>query len=526
MDAVELVNAVPTDLDTVCPLVNSSDLESAIGVDINEIIQTVIQQQYALEENIASKMPSRRDFADGMGLVLSTMEIYINESKKYVWILPGLLLTVIGLTVTVSAGVILAWKEKSSIRLQKVLSYVVLPLLILVATASWIVMILFSLGSMGGSDICLSSSLVGSPDQTIQEIVSVIGNETKGSLYEFASTYVNDCYASDPATEIHSIKLETQDHIDNIWRQISKIDAVGRATAIEKCGNTDEFPEMISGARTLAMILTDIRRSLSNLENSVGCKSIHPIYIEGAHDLICTQTLSASGYGFLTFLIMWICIMAMISMRASWLSNMEEDKVYHDETDVAENMIVDEHEEYLAYISRYKHEWQEYEGIEEDARNDFHEDQLVESLDESDQNDYYGEDEEESASHISNLSTLDGKSLYIECKPPQESPIQYQRQLTTHEIMDHHDDGMSCASGEISFASLSSAIKPDALSLGNILTLPPPTNPNYSNKEEKQLDTDANTDTGENCNPGIEVELSDHNLLSTGEEVEVQNKDL
>jgi hypothetical protein len=31
---------------------------------------------------------------------------------------------------------------------------------------------------------------------------------------------------------------------------------------------------------------------------------------------------------------------------------------------VADNMIMDEHEEYLAYISKYKHEWQEYKGID------------------------------------------------------------------------------------------------------------------------------------------------------------------
>jgi hypothetical protein len=44
------------------------------------------------------------------------------------------------------------------------------------------------------------------------------------------------------------------------------------------------------------------------------------------------------------------------------MAETDEDKVY-DENEAAENMVLDEHEEYLAYISKYKHEWEDYEGI-------------------------------------------------------------------------------------------------------------------------------------------------------------------
>jgi hypothetical protein len=376
----------------------------------------------------------------------------------------------------------------------------------------------------------LPGSSNGSPDQTMQEILSIVRNGTEGTSFQFSS-YVNNCNGTDPTQDIHDIKLETQEHIDNIWRQISKIDSVGRAIAIEKCGTGGEFLGMLSGARELAMILTDIRRSLSSLEESTGCSSIYPIYTEAAHDIVCTQTLSASGYGFITFLIIWICVMAMISLRASWLRNTEEEKVYHDETDVAENMIVDEHEEYLAYISRYKHEWQEYEGIEEDSspRSEFRGSQQANPED-PDQQYYYGDDEDESFSQVSksDLSTLDSRSIYTETesKPPQGPPIIYQRQLSTHEIMDHHGDGLSHASSEISFASLSSALKTDVLSLGNILTMPPPTNPEFSNDEERQPETDAvydsrihNSDSG--FAPDFDNNFSQH-VQADGEEVEVQ----
>jgi len=54
--------------------------------------------------------------------------------------------------------------------------------------------------------------------------------------------------------------------------------------------------------------------------------------------------------------------MAMVGLRASLYNHFGEEEVY-DESDEADNMIVNEHEEYLAYISKYRHEWEEYRGL-------------------------------------------------------------------------------------------------------------------------------------------------------------------
>jgi uncharacterized membrane protein len=530
-DAIDLINNVPTDLEVVCPLVNSTDFESIIGIGVNDIVDSIIEQQYNLEDDIEAQLSTRKAFVDRFENQLSTFETYADDSNKFIWILPGLLLTILGLSMISIAGVICAWREKSGARFERVLSYVVLPLLILVAIICWLLVMVFALSTSVGTDMCFSTSPNGSPDQTIEEILSTTGNETSGVAYLFASTYVQGCESNDPAKDLHDIKLETQEHIDNIWRQISKIDSVGRAIAIERCGDESAFVEMLSGARDLAMTLTDIRRTLSDLEESTGCENIHPLYVEAAYDVVCTKTLSASGYGFITFFIMWICVMAMISLRASWLrSSIEREKVYHDETEVAENMVVDEHEEYLAYISKYKHEWQEYEGIEEDGvikpspRSSHNEKHQPVTSEDSDHKYYYGDDEDESCSQVdqSDVSTL-GSSLYIENKQPKGPPTVYQRQLTTHDMMDHHDDGVSYASGEISFASLSSAIKNDALSLGNILSLPPPLKPGYNSDIQNQTADLEKPDSGFDAD--FDVNFTE-DLQATGEEVEVQIKDL
>jgi hypothetical protein len=90
-------------------------------------------------------------------------------------------------------------------------------------------------------------------------------------------------------------------------------------------------------------------------------------------------------------------------------------------------------------------------------------------------------------------------------------------------MMDHHDDGVSYASGEISFASLSSAIKNDALSLGNILSLPPPLKPGYNSDIQNQTADLEKPDSGFDAD--FDVNFTE-DLQATGEEVEVQIKDL
>jgi hypothetical protein len=204
---------------------------------------------------------------------------------------------------------------------------------------------------------------------------------------------------------------------------------------------------------------------------------INPIYAEAAHVTICTSALKSTVNGFILFLVLSICIMVMISLRASWLRHIEEEKVYHDEDEVAENMILDEHEEYLAYISKYKHEWQEYEGFEEDgADHDYEEEESYYDDEEDDGNGCEGFDE------ASGVSGIESGSANFSHDPP-----------TTSYGYDNTVDGATYISDEVSFLSLSvkkseedshNQVFPEELlappaALLQLPPPPPPMNPNH-----------------------------------------------
>lgn len=268
---------------------------------------------------------------------------------------------------------------------------------------------------------------------------------------------------------IEELEQDVQDHIDNIWRQMSQIDSLGRSQVIARCGDEENFSELLSGARDLAKLLTTIRRSLASTERSLKCSEINPIYAEAAHVTVCTSALSSTVNALILFLVVSICVMMMISLRASWLRHIEEEKVYHDEDEVAENMVLDEHEEYLAYISKYKHEWQEYAGFDKDgADND---DDYMDDEDESDYDeDSYGFEE---SSDVSGLGT---GSANFGADPP-----------TTSYGYDSAVDGVTYASDEVSFQSFSLQkseddpirVLPEELLAAPSSLLPPPMNPDH-----------------------------------------------
>eukprot|EP00980_Cylindrotheca_fusiformis_P012169 scaffold2939_cov123-Cylindrotheca_fusiformis.AAC.13 len=168
----------------------------------------------------------------------------------------------------------------------------------------------------------------------------------------------------DPIDYISDLERRVQGIVDEIWRQISIIDSIGRAKILTDCGG-DYLVDFVSGARNVAKLLTTMRRSLRDASGHLECDKLNPLYTQLVHDTLCTDAASASSYGFIFFLILSISTMVMVSLRAALLQNTGDDeKVYQDEDEIAENMVVDEHEDYLKYISKYKHEWQEYNGIE------------------------------------------------------------------------------------------------------------------------------------------------------------------
>jgi hypothetical protein len=151
-----------------------------------------------------------------------------------------------------------------------------------------------------------------------------------------------------------------QTAVDSIWHTISVADSVGREELSSKCGNDVE--PLLDAARNLARSLTWTRKALISAIGSLKCGPIHEIYVEAIHQSFCQEGGEGVAWAFILFSVVGIGAMVMVSLRSSLYNHVGEEEVY-DENDEVDNMILNEHEEYLAYISKYKHEWEEYRGM-------------------------------------------------------------------------------------------------------------------------------------------------------------------
>ena len=273
------------------------------------------------------------------------------------------------------------------------------------------------------------------------------------------------CEGLDPTQYLVRLERETQNQVDDIWQHIAEIDQVGRSEISEECGGSG-LDELLSAARNIAKLLTKVRRALDSMSDSLACERIRPLYERTVHDSLCTDLSTATAWSAIVFTLLGTGLMILITLRASWRLRVDDDRIYHHESEVAENMIVDEHEEYLRYISKYKHEWQEYGGFGGTAMGKSASASYSVSEGDQEEDGYYSRSG--SSSHNDSVYTTDNDGMSM------------------------HEDSTSVESADISFPSLQ--IPPsDDLSVQNFTseTMPPSILADFNgNKKEESVNNE------------------------------------
>jgi len=288
------------------------------------------------------------------------MEIFLNNY----WIALFMLLILSIIIIFSMFGVILAWREKSGKIFQRVMSYGILPLLIIFCVAGWIGTFFACISTVIGCDLCIPS-----PDSAIKNILDLHFIDRTKSFYKAVSVYTNACEAEDPVNNFIQLEGNIQTLINFIWQEMTIIDSMGE----EVRGCRENLDDFLDATHMLAKKLTVIGRGLENIIENLHCSNINPIYVELVHDTLCGEIVDGVGWTFVLLMILSICLMVMLSFRSGWLHEIQysckNEKVYNSHDEEINCMYLDEHEEYLSYISKYKHEWEDYEGIDSSTIN-------------------------------------------------------------------------------------------------------------------------------------------------------------
>jgi ABC-type multidrug transport system permease subunit len=152
----------------LCPQIEKDDIMSELGIDLNDLVDTLAGDFDEMMELVNSQLGLVKNVVDRIDGGMVTFEESVDTADEIMWIVPGLLFAVSMLTAISMLGVLLAWKGKSGVRIQRAMSYFVLPLLIVASIACWIAAIMASFGTMVSSGTFFTTISFG-------ELKSVIG---------------------------------------------------------------------------------------------------------------------------------------------------------------------------------------------------------------------------------------------------------------------------------------------------------------------------------------------------------------
>jgi hypothetical protein len=360
---VEVLGNMTFDFNTICPGITDEELQVTVGVELEDLVDLYMANYTFLSTDVSRNITQVRDFLDYTESVILSAENVLQTTGQYLWVIPTILIASAALTLLALSGVFLAWRRDFNITVQHFFSYGMLPLMVLLSLACWVMAIGGAVASAMSADACLSGSQSGSPTDTMEGILAAYDMGSSTPLYQFINAYATNCTSfEDPSNFIEELEEKLSDITDFIWRGLTKVDAAGPENIEAKCQGKDSLEIFLNGTRIVAEYLTDIQRALANVSSTLSCSRINYLYDATVNQSMCSIAASSVAFGFIFFLLMGFFTMVLISLRASWQQQKVDEKIY-EESEVAENMIVDEHEEYLAYISKYKHEWEEYQGL-------------------------------------------------------------------------------------------------------------------------------------------------------------------
>ena len=132
----------------VCPNVDADQLEIVLGFDLRDLATIVSQEFPVINEAVKRNTSTVETLLSKIDISLTDFEAYIDKTEDFMWIVPGLLFAVSMLAAITMLGVLLAWREKSGRCFQRTMSYVTLPLLMIVTLMCWGRVISSSFGAM------------------------------------------------------------------------------------------------------------------------------------------------------------------------------------------------------------------------------------------------------------------------------------------------------------------------------------------------------------------------------------------
>mmetsp|Transcript_13917 Transcript_13917/g.23108 ORF Transcript_13917/g.23108 Transcript_13917/m.23108 type:complete len:503 (+) Transcript_13917:662-2170(+) len=305
----------PTSSPTGAPIVPT--ISTTIFDDIKSTVTTAITTLVALNDFIEIELDNGEDgINEAIELAAVIFGNADSSSPTAVAIIFSLPWCIVPLILVLAVG--MAYKGKSKPTYENVLSKCLMPTFVLMTMASIALTTVMVSYSIATADFC-SGGNINTPDKTMMDIL-VQRNITSGQLlYNAVGHYVSQCTEGDPflfldtyGTGLNSATAA----MTNLETAITKNTSIEALVAI--CGSQVEGIDslIISMETDLQELSSKVVEATTLLE----CTHLVPIYTTLVYDTACNTTVHGLYWAYISFLIMSLTGMTMITLRTAYLS--------------------------------------------------------------------------------------------------------------------------------------------------------------------------------------------------------------
>jgi len=302
------------------------------GGNLNNIQQDLRSQVAAVQDILTSL----RGFIGGQ---LQNLENELDRARKIVddadhnfekytpdtWMYLAYPIPLCCLCLLLSYGVILAWYRATNKKAERIMSWVVMPLFILLIFLGCIACGSVTVGSVVVADTCSGNSTHATPDNTVLQIINYQDWKRDSLVYKGFVYYVDRCQSFFPFTFLPTYldKLhQANKKLGNLYQNLEPL--VRSNVAETECPTTD-FDEILNSTSVLQYATAVLSNSTMDVISLLECQNLNSLYSHIAHETVCKTASDISFYLFVYTLIIATFGLIMITLRSAYLEVEDSD---------------------------------------------------------------------------------------------------------------------------------------------------------------------------------------------------------
>lgn len=314
--SIEIRDAAVTELDDICPA--DPNIAITVGMDITGIATSAQRDLTMLANFIGDGLATLDETLGSVKGFTKSAQETTRELEFWGWQMKLLAAGLFVLPSFLAVGVGLIMLDVDNKPYQMALTYFFMPLFGVTIVCCFVVCCLMLPASATAADACSGGGMVrGGPDDTVLTVYRNLRGDDDGLLiFQFVAFYTQRCDREYYPFGFLGEYLDQLDEAMESTEYASSALGDNQGLLESQCGrNFDGVLEIVDEMHDNLVLL---RRQVDYSLDLVKCENINSLYVNTVHEAGCTYSVDALAWIFASSLVVSVCGLIMIMLRAAY----------------------------------------------------------------------------------------------------------------------------------------------------------------------------------------------------------------